>query len=112
MVEGIENLFCAGEKAGLLVGHTEAICTGTLAGHNASRLAAGKDPVVLPDSTAVGDAIGYVRKKMREEGELGLKFTFSGSVFFNRMVEREMYTTDVAKIVQRVDKAGLRGLFG
>ena len=28
------NLFCAGEKAGLLVGHTEAIVTGVLAGHN------------------------------------------------------------------------------
>ena len=35
-VTGIENLFCGGEKAGLLVGHTEAICTGTLAGYNAA----------------------------------------------------------------------------
>ncbi len=25
LVEGVGNLFCAGEKAGLLVGHTEAI---------------------------------------------------------------------------------------
>ena len=29
------NLFCAGEKAGPMVGHTEAIVTGTLAGFNA-----------------------------------------------------------------------------
>ena len=37
---GVDNLFCSGEKAGLLVGHTEAIVTGALAGHNAARMAA------------------------------------------------------------------------
>ena len=37
-VVGVDNLLCAGEKAGLFVGHTEAICTGSLAGHNAVRL--------------------------------------------------------------------------
>lgn len=26
-VNNVENLFCAGEKSGLFVGHTEAICT-------------------------------------------------------------------------------------
>ncbi len=31
------NLFVGGEKAGFYVGHTEAICTGILAGHNAAR---------------------------------------------------------------------------
>lgn len=34
-VEGIDNLFCAGEKSGLIVGHTEVIVTGLLAGNNA-----------------------------------------------------------------------------
>jgi hypothetical protein len=34
-VEGIDNLFCAGEKSLILVGHTEAVVTGLLAGHNA-----------------------------------------------------------------------------
>jgi hypothetical protein len=34
-VTGMDNLFCAGEKSGLLVGHTEAIVTGLLSGHNA-----------------------------------------------------------------------------
>jgi hypothetical protein len=29
-VVGVNNLLCAGEKAGLFVGHTEAICTGTI----------------------------------------------------------------------------------
>lgn len=36
-VKGFENLFCGGEKSGLFVGHTEAITTGSLAGHNAAR---------------------------------------------------------------------------
>lgn len=34
-VEGVENLFCCGEKSAILVGHTEAIVTGLLAGNNA-----------------------------------------------------------------------------
>lgn len=34
-VEGLENVFCAGEKSAILVGHTEAIVTGLLAGSNA-----------------------------------------------------------------------------
>ena len=39
---GPANLLCCGEKAGLLVGHTEAIATGALAGHNARALAGGR----------------------------------------------------------------------
>jgi tRNA U34 5-carboxymethylaminomethyl modifying enzyme MnmG/GidA len=34
-VEGADNLFCCGEKAAILVGHTEAVITGLLAGNNA-----------------------------------------------------------------------------
>jgi tRNA U34 5-carboxymethylaminomethyl modifying enzyme MnmG/GidA len=34
-VDGVDNLFCGGEKSGILVGHTEAVITGLLAGHNA-----------------------------------------------------------------------------
>ena len=49
-VEGIENLFCAGEKAGLLVGHTEAIVTGILAGYNAVRHVRREKPLILPSS--------------------------------------------------------------
>ena len=110
-VDGIDNLFCAGEKAGLLVGHTEAVVTGVLAGHNAARLARGEAVLVLPDALAVGDAIRHVREEMRSEKGLGLKFTFSGSVYFERMKERGTYTTDIAKIRGRVDALGLTGVF-
>jgi len=110
-VEGVINLFCAGEKAGLLVGHTEAICTGTLAGYNAARFIRKEPLLVLPDTTAVGDAIKYVRERMQTEEGLGLKYTFSGSVYFERMKERSLYSTDIAQIGVRVDKAGLSGVF-
>ena len=107
-VQGIENLFCAGEKAGLLVGHTEAICTGTLAGFNATRNGA---PLTLPESLAIGDAIDHVRKQMVDHNRLDLKFTFSGSVLFSRMQEKGFYTTDVDLIKKRVSNAGLTDVF-
>ncbi len=110
-VEAVDNLFCAGEKAGLLVGHTEAICTGTLAGFNAARYAAGQDPLILPDSLAIGDAVSHVRGQMQEQGHLEQKFTFSGSVLLQRMRKRGLYTTDTETIADRVEKAGLSGIF-
>ena len=110
-VQGVENLFCAGEKAGLLVGHTEAIVTGTLAGFNAVRLIRGDRPLVLPRSLAAGDAIGFVREQMATEEGLGYKFTFSGSVYFERMKEMGLYTMERAAILERVDKAGLLDIF-
>jgi hypothetical protein len=110
-VEGLENLFCAGEKAGLLVGHTEAICTGTLAGFNAVKSVRGEQPLVIPDSLAVGDAVRFVRQQMREEGVVSLKYTFSGSVFFERMQAKGLYTMDKKTIEARVGSAGLTGVF-
>jgi hypothetical protein len=110
-VDGVDNLFCGGEKAGLLVGHTEAVVTGVLAGHNAARSVLGEEPLVLPDSLSIGDAIRHVREEMQTEKGLGLKYTFSGSVYFERMKERGSYTTDVAEIRRRVDAAGLTDVF-
>ena len=110
-VDGVDNLFCGGEKAGLLVGHTEAVVTGVLAGYNAARLVRGEDLLVLPDTLASGDAIRHVREQMQTEKGRGLKFTFSGSVYFERMQQRGAYTTDVAEIRRRVDTAGLTGVF-
>ncbi|KKM12303.1 FAD-dependent oxidoreductase [Clostridiales bacterium PH28_bin88] len=110
-VEGVDNLFCGGEKAGLLVGHTEAIVTGTLAGHNAVRFLAKQELLQLPDQLAVGDAIAYVNDQMKTAEGITKKYTFSGSVYFNRMIEKGLYTTDVNAIKERVDRAGLAGVF-
>ena len=110
-VEGIENLFCAGEKAGLLVGHTEAIVTGILAGYNAARHLRKEKPLILPSSLAIGDAIAHVRTQMNTEEGLGYKYTFSGSVYFERMIQKGLYSTDMKEIEKRVDAAGLTNIF-
>ncbi|MDT8379825.1 MAG: FAD-dependent oxidoreductase [Desulfotignum sp.] len=108
-VNGMENLFCAGEKAGLFVGHTEAICTGTLAGYNAAR--PDKQGLTIPDTLAIGDAISHVRQEMTEKNRLDRKYTFSGSVLFERMKEKDLYTTDITAIKKRVARTGLANLF-
>lgn len=110
-VKGLTNLFCAGEKAGLLVGHTEACITGTLAGHNAVRQAADQELLELPDTLAIGDAIAYVNMQMQDEVGRTKKYTFSGSVYFERMQEKTLYTTDLKEIKKRVDQAGLTNVF-
>jgi len=110
-VSGMENLFCAGEKAGLLVGHTEAIVTGFLAGHNAVRYLAGKEMLILPDSLAAGDIISFTHREMKTSAGLKKKYTFSGAGYFQRMQERGLYTTDNAVIRARVEETGLTGLF-
>jgi len=110
-VDGIENLFCGGEKAGLLVGHTEAIVTGTLAGHNAARCARKEKPLVLPTTLAIGDAINHVGAQMMTEEGLGYKYTFSGSVYFDRMKQKGLYSVDRGEIERRVQKAGMSGVF-
>ena len=91
--------------------HTEAIVTGTLAGHNAVRHAAGVPLLRLPTETAVGDFIAYSGEAMKtDEGKMK-KYTFSGSVYFERMQTLDLYTTDIALIQQRVARAGVAGVF-
>jgi hypothetical protein len=110
-VTGAQNLFCAGEKTGLLVGHTEAIITGFLAGYNAVRLFSGKEPLVLPGELACGDIISFMLREMKKTEGMENKYTFSGSVYFERMKELDLYTTDIVKIRERVAKTGLTGIF-
>jgi hypothetical protein len=103
-VEGVANLFCGGEKAGLFIGHTEAISTGSLAGHNAGRMAAGKALLTLPEETAVGALIAYPAP---ERGMI----TFAGDLFFDVMKSRGLYTTDREAIKGRIARAGLSGIY-
>lgn len=110
-VQGIENLFCAGEKTGPLVGHTEAITTGTLAGNNAVRLASGAQTRQLPLELSVGDIISFMHDNMKSEEGLKKKYSFSGSIYFARMIEKGLYITDIEHIQQKVRKLGLTGYF-
>ncbi len=110
-VEGVDNLFCCGEKAGLLVGHTEAIATGTLAGYNSVRFALKKHLFEIPTTLAVGDAIVYVKENMTTKEGMTQKYTFSGSVYFERMKKLGFYTTEIDEISERVEHSGASNIF-
>lgn len=110
-VEGLENVFCGGEKAGLLVGHTECAITGALAGHNAVRYALGMELLELPTELTVGDSIAHVKAAMETEEGMGKKYTYSGSVYFQRMKDLGLYSTDVEAIKAKVESFGLTGVF-
>jgi len=110
-VIGLDNLFCAGEKAGLFVGHTEAIITGALAGHNAIRNYLGMPLLMLPRSLAVGDIIAYANEKIHSKEGRTNRYTFAGAEYFNRMQELGLYTLDIDKIKGKVEKLNLTNIF-
>ncbi len=110
-VTGIENLLCGGEKSGLFVGHTEAISTGTLAGYNSVRYLKGMRPLELPQQIAIGDLISYANEKIKTKDGLMTRYTFAGAEYFQRMKERELYTTDPETVKKRIRKYGLENIY-
>ncbi|WP_312562266.1 FAD-dependent oxidoreductase [Anaerospora sp.] len=110
-VEGIDNLFCAGEKAAILVGHTEAVVTGLLAGHNAVRHCLDMQYLKLPRSLTTGDFITYVHEQMNTIEGVRLRYTFSGSVYFERMRQQALYSINRTEIHERVASAGLTDIY-
>ena len=109
--EGIENMFCGGEKSGFFVGHTEAISTGSLAGHNAARFLKGLRFLELPRQVAVGDLISYANEMLETENGLMTRYTFAGAEYFARMKEKNLYTTDIGEIKKRVARYDLQGIY-
>lgn len=109
--EGIENMFCGGEKSGFFVGHTEAISTGSLAGHNAARFLKGLRLLELPRQIAVGDLISYANEMMGTENGLMTRYTFAGAEYFARMKEKNLYTTDKQEIEKRISRYDLQGIY-
>jgi hypothetical protein len=110
-VIGATNLFCGGEKGAPLIGHTEAIVTGAVAGYNAVQYARGKEMIILPDTLAVGNIISYSHKKFIDEKIYGERYTFAGGIFFERMKELDLYSTDIRAISERVRKEGLLNFY-
>lgn len=108
---GVDNLFCGGEKAGLFVGHTEAISTGSLAGHNAVRYLKGMKQLQLPTGTAIGDLISFANKSLEKEEGLMTRFTFAGAEYFDRMQEKGLYSTDREEIRRRIRRYDLEGIY-
>lgn len=107
----VDNLFCAGEKSGAMVGHTEAIATGSLAGYNAVLYYLKEPLLVLPDTLAIGDFINSTVEKMKEPQGRMYKYTFSGSVYFEQMKAKGLYSIDHNEIEKRVRETGLLGIF-
>ncbi|MFW2503931.1 FAD-dependent oxidoreductase [Clostridium diolis] len=109
-VNGVENLFCGGEKSGFFVGHTEAMTTGTLAGYNAVQYLEKKPLLELPRELATGDIIGYANDKVKE-GKMSERYTFSGAEYFERMKDLGLYSIDNDEIRSRVKKLNLTNIF-
>ncbi|WP_017209580.1 FAD-dependent oxidoreductase [Clostridium beijerinckii] len=109
-VNGVENLFCGGEKSGFFVGHTEAMTTGTLAGYNAVQYLEEKPLLELPRELATGDIIAYANDKVKE-GKMSERYTFSGAEYFERMKDLGLYSIDNDEIRSRVKKLNLTNIF-
>ena len=109
-VYGLDNLFCAGEKSGFFVGHTEAMVTGVLAGYNSVQYMLGRELMELPRELASGDIIAYSNEKV-EEGKMRERHTFSGAEYFERMKELGLYTIDKEEIRQKVERLNLTNIF-
>lgn len=110
-VEGLNNLLCAGEKSGLFVGHTEAIVTGTLAGHNSVRLSLGMPLLELPRNLAIGDIISYANEQIKTKEGLKKRYTFAGSEYFQRMKDTGLYTIDCDKIKRKIHRMDLLNIY-
>ena len=110
-VLGIDNLFCCGEKAGLFVGHTEAITTGSLAGYNSIRMANEKKLLELPRSIAVGDIIAYENEMINDKEGIKKRYTFAGSDYFNRMKDLGIYSIDSETILNRIKELELLNIY-
>lgn len=108
---GVENLFCGGEKSGLFVGHTEAISTGSLAGHNAVRYLKGMKLLRLPAGIAIGDLISFANRSLEKESGLMTRFTFAGAEYFERMKDKGLYSIDTQHIAKRIRRYDLEGIY-
>ena len=116
-VIGADNLFVGGERAGTLVGHTEAIVTGAVAGRNAALLALGKPLCAVRQELAIGDLIAQSAVDEKgaplAPGGLGTaaSYTFAGSVYFQRMLDLGLYSDDPEAIRRRVRSVGALSMF-
>lgn len=109
--DGLANVLVAGEKQGPAVGHTEAIVTGFLAGHNAVRYVLGVEPLILPKTLATGAMIATIGDDLRENRAGHQSYTFSGAGFFQVMLEKNLYSTNPDKIAERVATVNLSDVY-
>ncbi len=109
-VRGFKNLFCGGEKADQSsVGG--AITSGILAGHNAARSACQREPLVLPESTALGSFFAYTTEMFKTPEGRNVGYHMGSGPYWERMQRLGLDTDDVKTIKRRVEEAGMLGFF-
>lgn len=106
--DGFDNVFCAGTKCGPQHSLIDAAVTGDLAGHNAVRLAMGKELLLLPVNLAIGAFVDHVGKMMRTEEGLKNRYGVKSLQFLK---ELNVYREDTKAIVSEVKAAGLEGVY-
>ena len=106
-VEGFDNLFCAGLKAGNTNSLLDAVVSGDLAGHNAVRKAKGLKCREIPKNLVVGAFIDFVWRMMgTEEGIRKCPTVENINILKSLGVYREKEA-----ILKEVEKAGLKGIY-
>ena len=70
----------------------------------------GKDLLELPIQLTTGDIISYANDRVTE-GKMDERYTFSGSVYFERMKELGLYTINKEDIKERVSSLNLTNIF-
>jgi hypothetical protein len=114
-VPPLDNLFTAGSKAHM-VDIQPGINSGYLAGLNAVRVAGGKEPVELPQTTATGDIIAFTQQFLREsaKSEYGGPTTFVSAHaghYLRHLKDVGFFPDNPDKAKKRVKDAGVTGIF-
>ncbi|HWR08971.1 hypothetical protein [Sporomusa sp.] len=65
----------------------------------------------LPAELASGDFITFIHEQMATEEGIRLRYTFSGSVYFERMKKLGLYSAQRGEINDRVTKANLSDIY-
>lgn len=105
-VPGVKNLFVASEKLGIN-GVGEVAATGAVAGHNAVRRAVGIAPLVLPETTMLGNFIAHVNRNWDTEEGLRSRFHLYSDPFFRMAEETGLYTEDRDVVRLRIKESSL-----
>lgn len=69
------------------------------------------DYLTLPRTTATGEFIAFVHERMKEPGGMNIRYTFSGSVYFQRMKELGYYSVDRREIEKRIEKGSMAHIY-
>ncbi len=108
-VEGIENLFVAGEKAGgQHMSTTAAIVTGVPAGHNAVRRALGMELLELPTTSVIGYYLAYTAD---HQGDLKVRHSLGRTPTIDHIYEQGPLTYDAQLVHRKIEELGLTGIF-